>query len=260
MGTENTQLRQAWDFIENTGRSVFLTGKAGTGKTTFLRTVVEKCRKQAVVLAPTGIAAINAGGVTIHSFFQLPLAPYLPGTSVKTMFAFGREKRKLIASLDMIIIDEISMVRCDLLDAMDAVLRHFRDWSKPFGGVQLLMIGDLAQLTPVVTAEDEVLLKQAYDTPYFFGSKALAQVDYVTIELQHIYRQQDLRFVDILNHVRCGQLDSADINALNSRYVPNFVPAPEEGYIRLTTHNNIADSQNNIELQRLSGREYTYRA
>lgn len=260
MGTENTQLRQAWDFIENTGRSVFLTGKAGTGKTTFLRTVVEKCRKQAVVLAPTGIAAINAGGVTIHSFFQLPLAPYLPGTSVKTMFAFGREKRKLIASLDMIIIDEISMVRCDLLDAMDAVLRHFRDWSKPFGGVQLLMIGDLAQLTPVVTAEDEVLLKQAYDTPYFFGSKALAQVDYVTIELQHIYRQQDLRFVDILNHVRCGQLDSTDINALNSRYVPNFVPAPEEGYIRLTTHNNIADSQNNIELQRLSGREYTYRA
>lgn len=260
MGTENTQLRQAWDFIENTGRSVFLTGKAGTGKTTFLRTVVEKCRKQAVVLAPTGIAAINAGGVTIHSFFQLPLAPFLPGTSVKTMFAFGREKRKLIASLDMIIIDEISMVRCDLLDAMDAVLRHFRDWSKPFGGVQLLMIGDLAQLTPVVTAEDEVLLKQAYDTPYFFGSKALAQVDYVTIELQHIYRQQDLGFVDILNHVRCGQLGSTDINALNSRYVPNFIPAPEEGYIRLTTHNNIADSQNNIELQRLSGREYTYRA
>lgn len=260
MGTENTQLRQAWDFIENTGRSVFLTGKAGTGKTTFLRTVVEKCRKQAVVLAPTGIAAINAGGVTIHSFFQLPLAPFLPGATVKTMFAFGREKRKLIASLDMIIIDEISMVRCDLLDAMDAVLRHFRDWSKPFGGVQLLMIGDLAQLTPVVTAEDELLLRQAYDTPYFFGSKALAQVDYVTIELQHIYRQQDLRFVDLLNHVRCGQLDSADINALNSRYVPNFIPAPEEGYIRLTTHNNMADSQNNTELQRLAGREYTYRA
>ena len=127
MGTENTQLRQAWDFIENTGRSVFLTGKAGTGKTTFLKTVVRKSSKQTIVLAPTGVAAINAGGVTIHSFFQLPLSPYLPGTSVKTMFSFGKEKRKIISSLDMIIIDEISMVRCDLLDAMDAVLRHFRD-------------------------------------------------------------------------------------------------------------------------------------
>ena len=257
---QNIQLRQAWDFVENTGRSVFLTGKAGTGKTTFLRTVVKKSCKQTIVLAPTGVAAINAGGVTIHSFFQLPLSPYLPGTKVNTMFNFSKEKRKIIASLDMIIIDEISMVRSDLLDAMDAVLRHFRDWRKPFGGVQLLMIGDLAQLTPVVTPEDEAVLGNTYSTPYFFGSKALADVDYVTIQLDKIYRQQDNAFVDILNRVREGHLSLDELNSLNKRYIPDFSPKTEEGYIRLTTHNRMADHQNETELRRLQGREWCYDA
>ena len=161
----NDELRLAWDFVENTGRSIFLTGKAGTGKTTFLKTVVEKSRKRPIVVAPTGVAAINAGGVTIHSFFQLPFTPYVPGAKMESKFEFSREKRKILASIDLLIIDEISMVRADLLDAIDSVLRRFRDHLQPFGGVQLLMIGDLAQLTPVVTPEDEQLLKPYYDTP-----------------------------------------------------------------------------------------------
>ena len=161
----NDELRLAWDFVENTGRSIFLTGKAGTGKTTFLKTVVEKSRKRSIVVAPTGVAAINAGGVTIHSFFQLPFTPFVPGAKVESKFDFGREKRKILASIDLLIIDEISMVRADLLDAIDSVLRRFRDHYLPFGGVQLLMIGDLAQLTPVVTPDDEQMLRPYYDTP-----------------------------------------------------------------------------------------------
>ena len=186
---QNSELRTAWDFVE------FLTGKAGTGKTTFLKTIMEHSRKRPIVVAPTGVAAINAGGVTIHSFFQLPFSPYVPGAKVESKFDFGKEKRKIIASSDLLIIDEISMVRADLLDAIDAVLRRFREHGQPFGGMQLLMIGDLAQLTPVVTPEDERMLKPYYDTPYFFGSKALQQIDYVTIQLNHVYRQQDESFI-----------------------------------------------------------------
>lgn len=254
----NPELRQAWDFVEHTGRSIFLTGKAGTGKTTFLRTVVEKSTKQMVVVAPTGVAAINAGGVTIHSFFQLPLSPYVPGAKVRNVFEFSKEKRKIISSLDLLVIDEISMVRSDLLDAIDAVLRRYRDRYKPFGGVQLLMIGDLAQLTPVVTPEDEEMLKPYYDTPYFFGSKALQELDYVTIQLEKIYRQQDARFVDILNHVREGQPTPEDIMQLHTRYNPVFVPKPEDGYVRLTTHNRMADEYNEREMRRLTTRAFTY--
>ena len=156
--------------MENTSRSIFLTGKAGTGKTTFLKKVVECSRKRPIVVAPTGVAAINAGGVTIHSFFQLPFSPYVPGAKIESRFDFSKEKRKIIASIDLLIIDEISMVRADLLDAIDMVLRRFRDHSQPFGGVQMLMIGVLAQLSPVLTPEDVRLLKPYYDTPYFFGS------------------------------------------------------------------------------------------
>ena len=159
----NDELRIAWDFVEHTGRSIFLTGKAGTGKTTFLKTVVEQSKKRSIVVAPTGVAAINAGGMTIHSFFQLPFTPYVPNARIQSKFDFGKEKRRIIASLDLLIIDEISMVRSDLLDAIDSVLRRYRDRYKPFGGVQLLMIGDLQQLTPVVTPEDEVLLKPYYE-------------------------------------------------------------------------------------------------
>ena len=257
---ENHELRTAWDFVENTGRSIFLTGKAGTGKTTFLKTIVENSRKRPIVVAPTGVAAINAGGVTIHSFFQLPFTPYVPGSKLESKFDFGREKRKIIASIDLLIIDEISMVRADLLDAIDTVLRRFRDHYLPFGGVQLLMIGDLAQLTPVVTAEDEQILKPYYDTPYFFGSKALQQIDYVTIQLDHVYRQQDMSFIDILNQIREGHPTPEALSILNSHCKPTFIPKPEEPYIRLTTHNQLANYYNDTELKKLSGRSYLFHA
>lgn len=256
----NPELRNAWEFVEHTGRSIFLTGKAGTGKTTFLRTVKENSKKQMVVVAPTGVAAINAGGMTIHSFFQLPLSPYVPGANVKNVFDFGKEKRKIMASMDLLVIDEISMVRSDLLDAIDSVLRRYRNRYKPFGGVQLLMIGDLAQLTPVVTPEDEELLRPYYDTPYFFGSKALQQTDYVTIQLEKIYRQTDESFVSLLNHIRDGLPTADDMITLNRRYNPSFKPKPEEGYIRLTTHNRMADEYNKHEMQRLNSKPFTFTA
>ena len=257
---QNNELRTAWDFVESTGRSIFLTGKAGTGKTTFLKTIMEHSRKRPIVVAPTGVAAINAGGVTIHSFFQLPFSPYVPGAKVESKFDFGKEKRKIIASSDLLIIDEISMVRADLLDAIDAVLRRFREHGQPFGGMQLLMIGDLAQLTPVVTPEDERMLKPYYDTPYFFGSKALQQIDYVTIQLSHVYRQQDESFIALLNEIREGHPSTEALSKLNSRCQPTFIPRPEEPYIRLTTHNSLANFYNESELQKLPGRSFQYRA
>lgn len=253
---QNTELRTAWDFVENTGRSIFLTGKAGTGKTTFLKTIVERSRKRSVVVAPTGVAAINAGGVTIHSFFQLPFSPYVPGAHIKDKFDFSKQKRKIIASLDLLIIDEISMVRADLLDAIDAVLRRYRDHQQPFGGVQMLMIGDLAQLTPVVTPEDERLLKPYYYTPYFFGSRALSQTDYVTIQLTRVYRQQDDRFLNILNDIRTSHVTQADLDALNSRV--QATPSPDA--IRLTTHNQLANFYNESALQHLTGKPFWYKA
>ena len=247
----NNELNTAWEFVEKTGKSVFLTGKAGTGKTTFLRKVVETSSKRVVVVAPTGIAAVNASGVTIHSFFQLPLHPYIPGMKVESKFAFSKEKRSIIKTIDVLVIDEISMVRSDLLDAVDSVLRRFRDHNKPFGGVQLLMIGDLQQLTPVVTDEEAELLSHYYTTPYFFGSHALGKVDYVTIELHQVYRQQDEVFLSMLNEVRSGRPSQQVIDALNARYMPQFTPDPQEGYIRLTTHNSTANTYNEQQLERI---------
>ena len=258
----NKELLTAWDFVENTGRSIFLTGKAGTGKTTFLKNVFEKSSKRPIVVAPTGVAAINAGGVTIHSFFQLPFSPYVPGAKVESKFDFSREKRKIIASIDLLIIDEISMVRADLLDAVDNVLRRFRDHYQPFGGVQLLMIGDLAQLTPVVTPEDEQVLRPYYDTPYFFGSKALQQIDYVTIQLEHVYRQQDTSFIEILNQIRDGHPSQEVLDKLNARANSQLSTLNSQlnNAIRLTTHNNLANFYNESELQKLPGRAFQYRA
>lgn len=257
---QSQALRIAWEFVEHTGHSIFLTGKAGTGKTTFLRTVVERTRKRCVVVAPTGVAAINAGGVTIHSFFQLPFSPYIPGAQTRSKFDFGREKRKIIASTDLLIIDEISMVRSDLLDAVDNVLRRFRNHRLPFGGMQLLMIGDLAQLTPVVTAEEERMLTAYYDTPYFFGSKALAQVPYVTIQLTHVFRQQDPIFIDVLNHIREAKPTTDDLATLDKRVQTDFVPKPEAGYIRLTTHNLLANNYNESELRKIAKPSYRFKA
>jgi len=256
----NEELRQAWDFVEHTGKSIFLTGKAGTGKTTFLHRIVNESTKRTVVVAPTGVAAINAGGVTIHSFFQLPFSPFIPNAKIKSKFDFGKEKRRIIRTLDLLIIDEISMVRSDLLDAIDSVLRRYREPGRPFGGVQLVMIGDLQQLTPVVTAEDESILRGHYDTPYFFGSHALQQIDYVTIELKTVYRQQDEAFIQILNSVRSGRPPQTVIEQLNNRYRKDFRPDPKEGYIRLTTHNHLADDYNDKELEQLAGNPQTFTA
>jgi len=256
----NPELRTAWDFVEHTGHSIFLTGKAGTGKTTFLKTVVERSSKRSIVVAPTGVAAINAGGVTIHSFFQLPFSPYIPNTRIKSDYKFSNEKRRIIASLDLLIIDEISMVRADLLDAVDSVLRRFRDWRLPFGGLQLLMIGDLGQLTPVTTPEEDELLKQYYETPYFFSSQALSKINYVTIQLETVYRQQDALFLGILNNIREDKATDRDLAILNQRYIPRFVPDKDGGYIRLTTHNHFANHYNESELGKLPSEAFTYNA
>ena len=257
---KNQELRNAWDFVEHTGISIFLTGKAGTGKTTFLRTLKERSNKRNIIVAPTGVAAINAGGMTIHSFFQLPLSPFVPNTNIKNRFDYSKEKRKIMRTLDLLIIDEISMVRADVLDAIDSVLRRFREPDKPFGGVQLLMIGDLQQLTPVVTPEEEELLRQHYDTPYFFGSKALRSISYVTIELTHVYRQQDETFITLLNNIREGKVSADDLQRLNERYAPTFQPKEGSDYIRLTTHNRMAESYNEDQLRRLPTKAYTFSA
>ncbi|CDB81625.1 hRDC domain protein [Bacteroides clarus CAG:160] len=263
---QNSELALAWQFIENTGTHLFLTGKAGTGKTTFLRKLKRESPKRMVVIAPTGIAAINAGGVTIHSFFQIPFAPYVPESSFSTNgqatyhFRFGKEKINIIRSMDLLVIDEISMVRADLLDAVDEMLRRYRDRHKPFGGVQLLMIGDLQQLAPVVKDEEWQMLKKYYDTPYFFSSRALKQTEYCTIELKTVYRQSDGAFLDLLNRIRENHCDPQVLEALNRRYLPAFQPRKEEGYIRLVTHNYQAQRINNYELEQLPGRSYAFRA
>lgn len=259
----NEQLELAWQFVERTGVNVFLTGKAGTGKTTFLRRLKERSPKRMIVVAPTGVAAINAGGVTIHSFFQFPLAPYVPGSSFNTKderFRFSKEKKRIIRTLDLLVIDEISMVRADLLDQIDAVLRLHKDRNRPFGGVQLLMIGDLSQLAPVARESDWTLLREYYTTPYFFGSKALQQTRHVTIELQHVYRQTDTTFVDILNEVRENRLTANRLAMLNSRYCKEEKVLNSEGVIRLTTHNLTANNYNEQRMDSLKGKRYTYEA
>lgn len=254
-------LRRAWEFVERTGVSIFLTGKAGTGKTTFLRDVMANSSKTAIVVAPTGVAAINAAGVTIHSFFQLSPAPFIPGTVKQEKgFNFAKSKLRVIRSLDLLIIDEISMVRADLLDAVDDALRKYRRDSRPFGGVQLLMIGDLQQLAPVVTPSDEMLLRQHYSTPYFFGSHALSRIPYVTIRLEKVFRQQNEQFISLLNHVRDNCLTPADRQLLHSRLNPAFIPARGDGYIRLTTHNASADSYNDSRLRSLPSPVVRYQA
>ena len=259
----NNESIMAWNILEKTSANLFLTGKAGTGKTTFLKELKEKSPKRMVVLAPTGIAAINAGGMTIHSFFQLPLSPYLPGTTFgggeQKRYQFSKVKRNIIRSMDLLVIDEISMVRSDLLDAIDSVMRRYRKHDLPFGGVQLLMIGDLHQLPPVVT-EEEAMLRQYYDTPYFFSSKALQQTGYLTIELKTVYRQQDERFISLLNQVRENKATEETFQALNQRYIPNFTPPKEGNYIRLTTHNAPANHINEQELAALPSKSYSFTA
>ncbi len=258
---ENIDAQRALQIIEQTGTNLFLTGKAGTGKTTFLHRLRERSPKRMVVLAPTGIAAINAGGVTIHSFFQLPFGPYVPDAAYKKeSLKLSKQKIRLIRTIDLLVIDEVSMVRADLLDSMDAVLRRYRNHALPFGGVQLLMIGDLQQLAPVARDEEWNLLRQYYDTPFFFGSRALRQTEYVTVELKHVYRQSDPEFLRLLNLVRDGKADNAALTALNRRYIPDFAPRKEDGFIRLVTHNHQAAYINDCELAAIPEVTFRYTA
>ncbi len=247
----NPDMAMADAFIRQTGCHVFLTGKAGTGKTTFLKTLKDSCDKQIMVTAPTGVAAVNAGGVTLHSFFQLPFGPYIPGRTDREnrrFFRFSKEKKRIIKGLDLLVIDEISMVRADLLDAVDAVLRRLRRDDRPFGGVQLLLIGDLFQLPPVAKPDEWQLLEGSYASVYFFASHALAAGELITIELKKIYRQSDEKFIGLLNAVRENRVDGAVAAMLNQCADK---PLPDQGYITLTTHNKKADDINRQRLARL---------
>lgn len=255
----NFELDVARFIVEKTDMSLFLTGKAGTGKTTFLREVVRYTKKKCIVLAPTGIAAVNAGAMTIHSFFQFGLGPFVQGViEPKSDFRINKSKLELIRHLQLLIIDEVSMVRADLMDHIDVELRRIRRNSKPFGGVQLLMIGDLQQLPPIAHGGEDELLRQYYKTLYFFSSSALKSMKYSCIELKNVYRQTDRHFIDILNHARDCTLTSQDISDLNARYIPGFSPKPEDGYIRLMTHNRQVDYVNETEMEELDSKPYTF--
>jgi hypothetical protein len=269
----NEDLQLAFDFVKYTNRNIFLTGKAGTGKTTFLKNLKIASPKRMIVVAPTGVAAINAGGVTIHSFFQLPFHPYIPSfylpenknrnqsdQNSTEAYKMNREKVNIIRSLDLLIIDEISMVRADTLDAIDSALRRYRNRYLPFGGVQLLMIGDLQQLAPVVKDDDREIITKYYDSPFFFGSRALCSTDYVTIELKHIYRQNDQDFINLLNKIRDNRVDSDVLTELNKRYIPDFDPDSGGGYITLTTHNYQSQSLNDSRLEKLPGKTHSFKA
>lgn len=261
MEDRNFEIELARFIVEKTRRSLFLTGKAGTGKTTFLRDITRHTKKKHIVLAPTGVAAVNAGAMTIHSFFQFGLGAYVPGVvAPQTGYLIRKAKLDLIRNLDLIIIDEISMVRADLLDHIDAELRRIRRSYLPFGGVQLLMIGDLQQLPPIAHGEEEIILRQHYKSLYFFDCKALQNLEYSCIELKNVYRQNDSHFVDILNRARIGRLTPEDIDELNTRYQPRFMPRPEDNYIRLVTHNRMVQNVNEGEMTKLDGDEYAFDA
>ncbi|MES2764030.1 MAG: helix-turn-helix domain-containing protein [Bacteroidota bacterium] len=260
--------------INQTNKPVFLTGKAGTGKTTFLRKIIEHTHKNAIIVAPTGIAAINAGGVTIHSQFGVPFGCFVPDSSYKvdnmqvkinTPYTMMKhlnmrdQKRKLLQELELLIIDEVSMLRADLLDTIDFVLKSIRrQQHKPFGGVQVLFIGDLMQLPPVVKEEEWHVLRNYYSSIYFFDAQVLRNEKPVYIELDKIYRQSDNTFIDLLNNLRNNKVTQANIDLLNTYYKPNFDPTSALNTITLTTHNNKADTLNRSALQELKGKSYFF--
>lgn len=275
--TSNRFFTLAADLVNQTDQTIFLTGKAGTGKTTFLKYIREHCIKQMAIVAPTGVAAINAGGVTIHSFFQLPLAPFIPVSrgqgfspagqeisnpnSLVSRLRFNGEKKKLLNQLELLIIDEISMVRADILDAIDTVLRHVRHkHSERFGGVQLLFIGDMFQLPPVVKEPEWSLLSPYYASPYFFDSQVLKEAPPLYIEFDKIYRQREAEFINLLNQVRNNELNAEGKAILESRFQPSFRRTEEDGYIILTTHNEQARKINNQQLEQLTAPAVEYEA
>lgn len=274
----NIKLEYAEALVLNTDAHLFLTGRAGTGKTTFLRNLKSKTYKRMVVVAPTGVAAINAGGQTIHSFFQLPFGPQIPDdaiTAADTSHSSARasaramasqyqklrkSKLNLMRSLDLLVIDEISMVRADVLDAIDAVLRRARRSQKAFGGVQVLMIGDVHQLAPVAKPDEWEILAPYYNSVYFFASHVLQKTPYLCVELDHVYRQHDEAFITLLNKVRDNRMDDECLQLLNQRYLPDFNPDDQEGYITLTTHNFQADEINESKLQALPQKSVFFKA
>ncbi len=257
---ENREAWTAWQCLTRTGVSIFLTGRAGTGKTTFLKKLRASGLRRMAIVAPTGVAAINAGGMTIHSLFQIPPQTLVPGRPLKMENGMRREKLRTIRGIDLLVIDEVSMVRPDLLDAVDQRLRQIRRNSLPFGGVQLLLIGDLLQLPPVVKPNDIDVLRQYYQTPFFFSARSLAQIQYFAIELKKVYRQSDREFIELLNRVRTDTLDAAGLERLNGRYRRGFNPDESERYIRLTSLNREADRVNTLRLEGLKSRAVSYEA
>lgn len=268
--------QQILTLINQTHKNIFLTGKAGTGKTTLLGKIVKNSHKNMVVVAPTGIAALNAGGVTIHSMFQLPFASFLPTSSNPPMvsgnsrfenqislrkhFKMHKNKRKIIENLELLVVDEVSMLRADVLDAMDFMLRSIRKNKSPFGGVQVLFIGDLLQLPPVVKNEEWEILKQYYKGMFFFQSKVITENPLLYVELEKIYRQSDQVFINLLNNLRNNQLTDDDIKTLQPYLKPDFKSTPESGFITLTTHNVKAEAINNREMNKLKTKEFMYEA
>jgi len=266
-------IQLATDFINNTSQPVFLTGKAGTGKTTFLKYIKENAVKNTAIVAPTGVAAMNAGGTTIHSFFQLPFTPFIPNAKKHShegnandshnlirQLRLNAEKVEILQQLDLLIIDEISMVRADVLDAIDTVLRHVRSQSAPFGGVQVLYIGDMYQLPPVIKQDEWQLLSSHYTGPFFFCSQVIAIQPPVYIELSKVYRQRDEDFISLLNQVRNNELDRLGYELLQSRYSKNYIPDPQDRVITLTTHNIKADTINSEALSLIKERAWSFTA
>ncbi|PJC05974.1 MAG: DNA helicase, partial [Flavobacteriaceae bacterium CG_4_9_14_0_8_um_filter_34_30] len=271
---ENVEFNNAAEFVRHTDKLVYLTGKAGTGKTTFLKYIKDTTNKNTVILAPTGVAAINAGGVTIHSFFQIPFGPFVPDDSrlrttatgtenretIYTTFRYRDDKREIIENLELLIIDEISMVRADMLDVIDRILKVFRKKPYlPFGGVQVILIGDTFQLPPIADNEQWSILSQFYKTPFFFSSKIIEENTPLYIELKKIYRQNEQEFIDLLNRVRVSQVNANDFSVLNAKYNPTFSGNGSD-YIILATHNNIVNETNLTKLNQLSTELFTYEA
>lgn len=266
--TNNKEFQDALSLIQYTRQSVFLTGKAGTGKSTFLRYICENIKKKHVVLAPTGIAAINAGGSTLHSFFKLPFHPLLPDDPnlslqrgrIHEFFRYTKPQRKLLEELELIIIDEISMVRADIIDAVDRILRVYsRNLREPFGGKQLLLVGDVFQLEPVVKGDEREILNRFYPTPYFFSARVFNQIDLVSIELEKVYRQTDKVFVSVLDHIRSNTAGAADLQLLNTRYGTDIEENEEDMYITLATRRDNVDYINDRKLTELPGDAVTFR-
>lgn len=268
---QNPETEIAEQFALQTRQHFFLTGKAGTGKTTLLKNIAEKTSKNFVIVAPTGVAAINAGGATIHSMFHLPLTAFVPTSEYVDMniatnrrllmehMKFSKEKLRVLQEMELLIIDEVSMVRCDIMDAIDFTLRTTRRSPEPFGGVQVMLIGDMHQLPPVIRDHEWNVLKQYYTGPYFFDSLVWQKLNALEIELKKVYRQSDQGFLDLLNNIRHQQMEEDDYKQLQERFQLNFNPT-EEGYILLSTHNNKANNVNEQELKKLPGRLHFFEA